>query len=236
MWKCTKCNSEIDGDLSVCSHCGANKAPDANPVHTEEHGAQQSHEFGDTTHKTAADMILDRMSASVLDKPVETFEVHYSKKAFRSRQIFLGVISLILVAICIYLAVSKCMGDYYTKPMLIGIGSILAILWIYFLVYRWYKTTTISYRLTESNLYAQHGFFKRTTDSLEVISIDDLRMYQTLFDRILNGGVGTILVYSKTDKTNSILKMNGLEDPDRILQAIEDARRRRRSMRGIMQL
>lgn len=234
MWKCPDCGIEVDDERSICLQCGANK-----PDEMSEEAAEPEPEENNENPKTAHDLILDRPGAKSEEAPIDAFEVSYSGKAFRARCVLNWIITIACVAFGSYLTFSGVMGesgDSYIKYLWIVFLGIPAILWLFYACDYFYRTTTIKYRLTEHNLYYVHGFLKRTTDTLEVISIDDLQMIQTLWDRVLNGGVGSIQVSSKSDKTHPDLLMKGLEDPKRILDAIEDARRRRRSLRGVMQL
>lgn len=255
MWKCPQCQAEMDDERSICLQCGTNKGkeegktppfvlpPDDqnNPENNDPNPKpeQEAENMAKKTRQSASDLILDRAKTSNGDKPLDTFEVRFSGKAFRARCIFIWIVTLVCVGLGFYLMKNGVLGEYMGTYMKFAWALFLgvpALLWAWFAGIYWYNTTMIVYRLTEHNLYNEHGFLHRVTDTLEVISIDDLRMTQTLWDRLINGGVGTIQVFSKSDKTDSVLLLRGLEDPKRILEAIEDARRRRRSLRGVMQL
>ena len=130
--------------------------------------------------------------------------------------------------------VSGTMGDSW----MVVWGMILAVpaaLWFWLASIYWYRTNFIRYRLAEAHLYYEHGLFRRTIDTMELISIADLRMQQTLWDRLINGGVGMVEVFSVSDRTDETLKMMGLENPQEVLEKIDNARRRLRGQ-GIVQM
>jgi hypothetical protein len=65
-----------------------------------------------------------------------------------------------------------------------------------------------------------------------VIDIDDLKLERTLFDRMVNGGVGTVTVKS-TDQSSPELRLVGLDDPDVVFKSLDNARRKERAARGL---
>ncbi|MGL6227519.1 MAG: PH domain-containing protein [Thermoguttaceae bacterium] len=156
---------------------------------------------------------------------VEKHIWYYSSKALRGCAWLCGFITLVFLVFTAYL------------PMSVWVGLMLipAISWIWVSILCWYRTNFIQYRLTESNLYAEKGFMHKTIDTLELMGISDLKMEQSLWDRLINGGTGKIRVYSHLDKTDSELVMSGIENPREVLEIIDVARRRLRG-KGIVQI
>ena len=208
MWKCPNCQNEVDDSDQKCSKCEQEKTqPISSPstVHTE----------------------------AVSPDPNGKITWRYSGKAFRARCIFNWILTVALVALGFYL-MSK--GVMENKQVLWGIIlGVLAVDWLWFASDYFYKTNFILYRLSEAHLYAEKGLFQRTIDTMELIGINDLRMRQSLWDRFINGGVGTVEVFSVSDKTDDVQRMKGMENPQEVLETIDTARRRLRG-RGIVQM
>ena len=207
MWKCPACQIEIDDNMQQCPLCGvAQTQPATNP----------------------------EMSPAANPASDGKVTWSYSGKAFRARSISIWFLTLLFIGFGIYLMVSGKMGDYWM--MIWGvILAVPAVLWLWFAGVYWYKTNFIRYRLAEAHLYYEHGLLRRTVDTMELIGVADLRMQQTLWDRFINGGIGTVEVFSVADKTDETLKMVGLENPQEVLEKIDNARRRLRG-RGIVQM
>lgn len=213
MWFCPACHKDLDDSVKNCPNCNLPSPSTSTDANT----AAPANAAADSSGTTTSDFVIWR----------------YSGKAFRAWAILNWIITLILVGLGIYLSVSGKMGEH--QKIIWGIIiAIVAIDWIWFLVVYFYRTNFISYRLTEAHLYSEKGFFHRTIDTMELITINDLQMRQTLLDRLINGGVGTIEVHSPTDKTGT-LKMNGMVNPQDVLEKIDSARRRLRG-RGIVQI
>ncbi|MGL6196086.1 MAG: PH domain-containing protein [Thermoguttaceae bacterium] len=216
MWTCPVCKVEVEDSLSLCPTCGYEKSSDS-AVPAPPTSPAQSAVPSDNAAAQTGPMIW-----------------HYSGKAFRFCNLLNWLTTLAFVAVGIYLSVSGHIGSY---PMIVWLAllAVPAFFWIWFFVSYWYKTTFIIYRLSEAHLYIEKGLFKRTIDTMELIGIADLKMEQTLFDRVVNGGVGTVLVFSVSDKTDETLKMEGLADPRDVLEKIDNARRKLRG-RGFVQM
>jgi len=71
---------------------------------------------------------------------------------------------------------------------------------------------------------------------MELINIEDISVKMTLWDRIFNGGVGTIELYSKTDRTSQggIALLEGIEDPKANYDIIRKTRDKVRTSRALI--
>jgi hypothetical protein len=72
------------------------------------------------------------------------------------------------------------------------------------------STRTVSYRITNYRIDYGQGLLSRNVDTLELWHVEDLRLHQSLIDRIM--GVGSITVYSHDDSTPQ-LDLHGLPHP-----------------------
>jgi hypothetical protein len=69
---------------------------------------------------------------------------------------------------------------------------------------------------------------------MELIHINDVRLVQTLFDRIFNGGVGKLVIFCKQDNTDSELLLTGIDKPGEIFEKIDSLRTALRTKRSIL--
>lgn len=69
------------------------------------------------------------------------------------------------------------------------------------------------------------GIFNKKTDSLHIAQVKDIQSSQTFFQKYFQGGVGTISLFTQ-DLTDGILKMENMEDPSRVFNALDELRRR----------
>ncbi len=157
----------------------------------------------------------------------------YSGKAMRAQCILYWIITIVLVAFGVY-ATGFAGWNNYFAAIWITVIAVGLLLWGHFFVLYFYRTLTIRYRMTDQRLYTHRGLFTRTSDSMELIFIEDIQLVQTLWDRILNGGVGTILIRSSADQSHPELKISGVDGPQEIFGRIDGIRSELRKRRAIM--
>ncbi|MDR1924232.1 MAG: hypothetical protein LBQ66_07655 [Planctomycetaceae bacterium] len=153
-----------------------------------------------------------------------TFEWAYSGKAMRAQFIFYWVISLVAIGVTAYLWYAGIINDSTTKNTAIVVAAVLAILWLQYYITYFYRVWTIKYKLIDTRLYCYRGLFIQTSDTMELLYIRDLQLVISLFDKIFNGGVGKLIIFSAVDKTDSKLVITGIDNPNRILEIIDNAR------------
>ncbi|GEM_PF-2825719 len=120
-------------------------------------------------------------------------------------------------------------------PVLQRWGILLAVpllFWIWAACVGIYRST-IHYRLTPHRLYKSEGIFIREEDALELWVVRDIAKRQSLLERFLCGGVGTIRIHSP-DPTDPVLDLRGLKDFKRAFELIDAARQKARATRGIV--
>jgi len=88
----------------------------------------------------------------------------------------------------------------------------------------------IRYRLTNQRFFHESGIFRRVTERIEVIDIDDMQYEQNLFERMFD--VGSITI-SSTDKSVPKLWLQGIEHVAEVANLIDQARRAERNRRGL---
>jgi hypothetical protein len=162
----------------------------------------------------------------------------YSGKALRAQYVLYWFITIVLLVLGVVLSVE--LNRHYAW-IWGSITVLLAIGWIQFCCVYFYRTWSIRYKLTDLRLYSYTGLFTKAQDSMELVFIEDIQLTQTFWDRLLNGSVGTIKIYSNADKTNprpeeggnSVLVISGVDNPQEKFERIDNIRselRKRRAM------
>ncbi|MCL2348716.1 MAG: PH domain-containing protein [Planctomycetaceae bacterium] len=197
----------------------------------------QHRDSGGVPHEQMMDQATDRKAASAQTNATpESLGVswtggNYSGKCLRGFCAFVWLVTILFVAAGIYMMVKGKMGN--SVAVIWGLLLVVPVcLWVYYFSIYFYRTRTIRYRLTPHRFYNESGLFRKTIDTLELISIEDMRMTQTLTDRLINGGTGSITILSK-DITEPTLVISGLENPRDAYESIDEMRRRERSARVI---
>ena len=160
------------------------------------------------------------------------FEWSYSGKAMRAQALLLTFISLAIVGGGVLVSIVV-----LDLPLLLVwciIASVLAFLWGYYYAVYFYRVWTLRYRLTDQRLYVHRGLLTRTSDSMELIYIDDVRLVQTFIDRFVNGGVGSLEIMCSADKTDKELVLKGIDNPHEIFEKIDALRTALRAKRSIL--
>ncbi len=247
--KCAACQAEVDASSVYCPKCGAKLEPmeeqdmAENPAEepvTDETQAAASMEADGPAESETQDQgtISDRLrnvaksggeKTSGNDPGTAWTQGGYSPKALNARFLATCVVSLLLLAFGLWLQIGH---EWSPGLSLYPALIIIAGLWVWFACVRIYRVGTIKYQLTAHQFYHEEGIFKRVRDVVEVIDIDDLKLERTLWDRVINGGVGTVTIQS-TDQSTPELHLSGLDEPEVVFQSLDDARRKERAARGL---
>ncbi len=75
----------------------------------------------------------------------------------------------------------------------------------------------LGYRLTTERMFTERGIISRTIDQIELIRVDDIRVRQTLIDRVF--GLGSVDVLS-TDFTDRAIIIEGIRDAHQVAEMI----------------
>lgn len=176
------------------------------------------------------------MIMSMPVSPQVQAEWAYSGKALRMDCVKNAIITLLVfIALIVVGAVLK---KFVEAP-----GTVIVVLWLLALVglagiwglyaLRFRNKTKIRYLLTVDRLEMTQGTVKK---SMELIHVDDLILEQSMTDKLVNGGVGTV-VASATGKGNAskiyVLKLEGVEDPQDVYDTVNKARIAVRQRHGI---
>ena len=187
------------------------------------------------TKEQTMDQAVEKKEAPKAGSPealgVTWTEGGYSGKNLRAMCLGVWLVTIYFVGLGIYLMVGGKMGDrsglYWALLLIVPICA-----WVYFGAVYIYRTKTMRYRLTQHRFYNEQGLFTKTVDTLELINVEDMTLKQTLVDRVINGGTGTITIVSN-DASHPTLKITGLENPRAAYESIDEMRRRERNARVI---
>lgn len=83
-----------------------------------------------------------------------------------------------------------------------------------------------------TTILVTRGIFNKKTDSMHIAQVKDIQSSQTFVQKYFQGGVGTISLFTQ-DLTDGILKMENMEDPSRVFNALDELRRRYWALGGI---
>ncbi|MDR2115804.1 MAG: PH domain-containing protein [Planctomycetaceae bacterium] len=178
---------------------------------------------------------VENSVSSAPNEKIEKDEIQwaYSGKAMRAQCCLYWIITFLLLGGGLYLTFTGLLGNVYLWAW-IGIAGLALILWIQFFATYFYRTWTLQYKLTNHRLYTYKGLFTKTSDSMELVYIEDVQLVQTFWDRILNGGVGRLIIFSSADKTHAQLFITGIENPQSIFEKVDTARATVRAKRAII--
>ena len=256
--KCRECGAEYDEHSVYCPTCGERTEESANdetppspaadeaPPAEEHVGSLEPEADADPAEpeggaqRTVSDRFRDaaRLHHDAPDdpamKPANPWtEGGYSGKAMRGHFILAWAVTIAFLGFGVWLSFTDNMPREYWAKVVWGIlAAVPAVLWCWFGCKYIYRVWTIKYRLVTYRFYHEEGIFRRVKDVLEVIDIDDIKLERTLWDKIVNGGVGTVILKS-SDSSHPELILRGLEEPERVFESIDEVRRKQRVERGL---
>jgi uncharacterized membrane protein YdbT with pleckstrin-like domain len=127
-----------------------------------------------------------------------------------------------------FLAIAVFVALVLPKPYAIWAGIALAVLVLIWIGIKILTLKCVHYRVTADRIEYNRGVLNRQTDNLEMFRVTDLRLHQTLSDRLF--GIGTVEIIS-TDETHPTFWLTQIPDPrqayDLLKQASLNADRRR---------
>jgi membrane protein YdbS with pleckstrin-like domain len=210
---CTSCGGEAPPDSQFCPHCGTQlSGEDDSP------GAGPEDQAAGLRRTTAA----FRRSDGEHPPEEDLWTGTYSPKAMCGSvlaAVVLSVGGLVIVPLVANTTIGWRMLVLGLLVMWGGLALVLA-----------YRRLSVGYRLTTYRLFHERGLLSRTTDRLEVIDIDDVRVHQGLVERML--GVGTVKIES-SDRTDPELSLPGIDEVRAVADLIDNTRRAERERRGL---
>lgn len=119
----------------------------------------------------------------------------------------------------------------FWAPILLGILLVAAFgLGLLILAWVWYRIHSVQYRLTSQRLFVRRGLIARKVEEVELFRVKDVKMDQSLLQRILNVGAITVL---STDDSMPEIKMIGVPDPVNVKETLRTQYRAARKREGV---
>lgn len=138
-------------------------------------------------------------------------------------QFALGIIVTIILAVVALVAAPS-------SDVAMGLGAIIIAIWLILFGLLAYRRLSVLYRITSQRFIHKAGILYRVTDRVEMIDIDDVRLTESLLERLF--GTGTIYLRS-SDRTHPELRLPGIDRARLVAGLIDDARRKERLRRGL---
>jgi membrane protein YdbS with pleckstrin-like domain len=210
---CRHCGAEIPPGATFCPGCGE-RLPGSAAVAAADSAAPSKAE---QLQQKATQV---RHAGDVPEQ--ELWRGAYSYRAMLGAAIGAGIATLIGLILLIWV------GRFEAVHWII-LGAI-AVIWLYLALSAMRRRVGIRYRLTNQRFFIETGIFRRVTDRIEVIDINDMEFEQDFFERMF--GVGSIKVCA-TDHSVPKVTLDGIEHVEEVFNLIDQARRAERNRRGL---
>jgi len=106
---------------------------------------------------------------------------------------------------------------FHRAPATLTALALCVALLLFLLARAAWRIWSRSYRLTTQRLFIRRGILTQTVDQTELLRIDDVRMRQTLIQRLL--GIGQVEVIS-SDRSDSALVLRDILTPETVSEHI----------------
>lgn len=116
---------------------------------------------------------------------------------------------------------------YFSLPLFIVIFPLMFIFWNFLTI----KTTV--YHLTNERLKSSYGVFNKTLEELELYRVKDYKIEKPFFLRIFS--LGNIIL-DTSDKSNPIVILKAIPDPEELLDSIRKSVEERRRLKSIREI
>lgn len=209
--KCDVCGENMPADAVFCPKCGERRKSEA--------AAGES-------PLTGTDRFKQTMASKMIDPKADEPEKVLWQGSYSPRAMVGGWLLSLVVTIVAFVVG----GLFFPGVGLFVAAAIALAFWGGHLALLIYQRLSHEYKLTNQRFIHGHGVFRRVTDRIEVIDIDDVQVTQGFIERFL--GVGTIKILS-SDITSPMTTLAGINEVTRIATLIDDTRRTERRKRSV---
>lgn len=216
MIHCTSCGQELADNARFCSQCGTAVGGATPPA-------------GTAKPVTAATPSGDGQPAGV--GPGDPAQKIWTGWPSRKRHVPMLGLSLVLVlgAVIWYLAAAPSQIALWIPLVVMGATGLLLGLWTGSRMLS--EPLTLRYWLTVDRLFIRRGVLNVTTDQMELIRVDDIRVRQNPIDLLF--GIGNVEVIATSDSTDGDVTLTGVADPMRVAELIRTGMQTQRRRRGM---
>ena len=169
----------------------------------------------------------DRPHRPADDSEEVYFEGSPLLRAELGKVIVWGMGGIVLLAI----AIANLVKFKYEWPWWVYLALVLIALLITFFPLLMRKT--VRYRITNYRIDITYGVLSKNTDTVELWHVEDLRLHQSLINRMAN--VGTITITSH-DQALPKLPLHGLPKPQELFRMLEQRVIAVKRQRGVMKV
>ncbi|HWL92151.1 MAG TPA: PH domain-containing protein [Phycisphaerae bacterium] len=223
--KCHKCAGDIEGDSRFCRHCGAKAVRvlgagvNSSALRTSS-GSQTGAASGMKSPLETRSTAGQGATAGAATAPRDIYRDPASEESiWQGRPAWRASFGLWLLWLLLSIA-----GLWGTARYTDGDAAMARTVWIFIigaalmiLVRETLIIYGLAYQLTTQRLFIHRGILLRVTDQVELIRIDDVRIVQGIFDRILN--TGRLDIFS-SDESDEQLTLRSISAPVEVAEAL----------------
>lgn len=194
---CPQCRRSIEDDSRFCRHCGERFEP-------RRQGPRES------VASSARRAVSDRDDGDDGERERNIWRGRPSWRAHYGHWI-------IAVALWIVLVVLVYRWTLPASSLRTWVWAVVGATAVALLVRELLVVFGQRYRLTNIRLFVDRGILTRTTDQTELLRVDDVRIRQGLFDRLVNTGTVEVL---GSDTTDEIIVLQSIDRPAEVAESL----------------
>jgi len=162
----------------------------------------------------------------------DTEEVYFEGSPLMRWEVIRGwpwsLVGLIIIAAPIVLKVLRDQTAilWWVYPAAFVVGAILICI-------PWVWSKTMRFKISNYRIDVERGLLSKRIDTLELWHVEDIRMQQSILERIM--GVGTVTIFSNDDTTPQ-LPMRGLPHPRQLFETLKQRVIAVKRQRGVIKV
>ena len=165
-------------------------------------------------------------------KPADdTEQIYFEGSPMLRAEIGRGILWILLGAMVIAAPIAWSVWKHHTLLWWVYLACVIVGL-VMFLI-PWLRVKSIRYRISNYRINFERGLIGKSIDTLELWHVEDVRVYQSILDRIL--GVGSITVISHDDTTPHLL-LRGLPNPRPLFDSVKQRIIAVKRQRGVVKM
>jgi membrane protein YdbS with pleckstrin-like domain len=198
---CPTCDGVVEADSRFCKHCGKTLTP----------WTPTAAGLGPNPPTGAVGASAKR--PDVYHDPKEEQQVWQGRPAWRSyygHWAAWAIFGAVTLGAAYKWTDADSMAVFLAWAFVLGAGVAL-------LVREALVVLSLRYRLTTQRLFVHRGILSRVTDQMELMRVDDVRLHQTVVDRLVN--TGSVEIHS-SDETDEVIVLQSVSSPAEVAEAL----------------